>query len=347
MKYLFAGNFPKKRITGPKNSVTILAKSAPHNIQAKVVSLDEKSIFYYNDVKIEPFKFTDLSSFDIVVLSSYYNPKSIVIMIASIFYSKKVVISPRGSFSKYLKKSLMRTIYNLFFEYVLIKSIHVHYLCRGEFSNSIFCKKNHKYFFSSNVITNFEKPILKDKKDQVVIGYMGRFDYHHKGLDLLLEYIIENKNYIINNNIKFLLRGPNHKNTSSILKDIITKNNLNNIIKLGDPVEGKAKSTFFKEIDLFIQPSRYEGQPQAVLESMGYGIPVLISNGTNLQEDLLQNNTGYTMDCSADLIAAMEKYTELSSHELYNFRLKVYNFSINNYHVDNLKHFYHYTNHLI
>ena len=49
---------------------------------------------------------------------------------------------------------------------------------------------------------------------------------------------------------------------------------------------GKSKEQVLLDADVFIQTSRTEGLPTAVLEAMSYKIPVLITKGTGLYDDI-------------------------------------------------------------
>ena len=44
---------------------------------------------------------------------------------------------------------------------------------------------------------------------------------------------------------------------------------------------------------MFIQTSRFEGMPLGVLEACSYGLPCLVTEGTNLGKKLVENSAGW------------------------------------------------------
>ena len=64
-------------------------------------------------------------------------------------------------------------------------------------------------------------------------------------------------------------------------------------MKLLGPVYGNEKNDLIKKMNFLCLNSRNEGMPGVVLESLSYGVPVIISQETNLGEVITDFNAGY------------------------------------------------------
>ena len=112
--------------------------------------------------------------------------------------------------------------------------------------------------------------INKKEIDNKIYNFIcvGRI-HHQKGYDILINAI----KYIDNKNFRIKIYGWGDSKLLSSLENKINLENLNEFISF----EGRCKS--FREVvldvDALIIPSRYEGFPNVVLESLSYGIPVL------------------------------------------------------------------------
>jgi len=135
--------------------------------------------------------------------------------------------------------------------------------------------------------------------DQLVPVYIGRLDPEQKGLDLLIEAVRDLSRRCP---VRLLLAGPS--SGQPIVK----------LLHPGDPVTvlppafGDDKRCLLAAADLFASPSRWEGQPAAVLEAMAHGLPVLISGAAGLTHYVEDNDAGIVTETTPVAIAtALEK----------------------------------------
>ena len=131
---------------------------------------------------------------------------------------------------------------------------------------------------------------------------MGRIDKHHKGLDILLDAIkiLLYKGKI--NNFYLSLYGTGfEKDINWLLESIKTLPS--DVISYKGPVYGKEKDLVFKESNLFILTSRYEGMPMGVLEALSYGLPCILTPGTNFADEVDKQKAGWKVELSAKRIA--------------------------------------------
>lgn len=118
-----------------------------------------------------------------------------------------------------------------------------------------------------------------------VLGFVGRIDMYHKGLDLLLKAIAILKSETNGFIYKLFLIGPFHsKRDERSCFSLIKSLGLKDDVKSFGPKYGEEKLRYFLTCDVFVHPSRFEGMPMAVLEAMTLGRPCLVTPGSNMGE---------------------------------------------------------------
>lgn len=216
------------------------------------------------------------------------------------------IIVPHGSLSKkaikthffkFIKKAVAHV---LFFNSFINKSRAIQFLSKGEQSISYFKKKGIIIPNGIEIPSNFEK--MQNVKDQINITFIGRKDIKIKGLDLLLKAVNKAKNDLLSQKVKINIYGTNDKKADKFINNFIKRCDLQDVIKNNGPVFNEQKEAIFKKTDIFIQTSRTEGLPTAVLEAMSYQIPVLITKGTSIYEDVLMYQCGWVAETNVKSI---------------------------------------------
>jgi len=114
---------------------------------------------------------------------------------------------------------------------------------------------------------------LKKTKSYLNLLYLSRIESRKGIYDLLEAFdILENHSEKIINNYILNICGDGSEFES--LKKLVKSKRTTNINVEGY-VKGYQKEKAFREAHLFIFPSHGEGMPNAVLEAMGFGLPVL------------------------------------------------------------------------
>ena len=313
------GDVLKNKITGPKESLTNLSNSIERlGHEANIYSINSSDEFCYNGKLVKKISSLDVKKYDVLVFVGVYYPIYIPLILKSKLFNKMVVISPRSNLMvESIKYSLKKKIYLSFFKH-LIKSDIIHFLSDAERKNSI-CRYQ-KYIIAGNGV-NSEKIYISNKydhkspagEDEITIGYMGRLDIRHKGIDILFDAInllSSNVKHTLRTKYKFVFYGPaqNDFDVKEYIKDLP----VNIVVEYNSQplVTALEKKNFFSRIDYFIHSSRYEGLPQAVLESIANGIPVIVSQATNLSEEVLRHNLGFAYDSGS--VELCEVLTSLS-----------------------------------
>lgn len=147
--------------------------------------------------------------------------------------------------------------------------------------------------YASNVSINI-KPFSLSPQDYankftkfIKIGLIGSFNNRYKGIDtaFLAVKILRKKN------IKIHL----HILGSGSLKDeylkLATELNIQDSIYFdGSLAGGVAVNNWLKSLDIYIQPSRTEGLPRALIEAMSVGLPCIATNVGGIPELLDQDD---------------------------------------------------------
>lgn len=258
-------------------------------------------------------------NFDIKKLPEPFNNPDIVIF-HEVYYKEYLkigrnikkndipyIIVPHGCLTKFAqnKKRIKKIVANLLLFNKFIKNAKaVQFLSENE-------KQNTKFKFKSFIGTNgVEIPEIKKEefnKENVEFIYIGRIDVSIKGIDLMLQATCKQIDFIKKNKAKISLCGPNFNNYNMMVNEFICKNNLVKIIELNDAVYGIAKTKKLLSADIFIQTSRTEAMPMGILEALSYGIPCLVTRGTNLGELIEKYDAGWVAETNVESIAEKMK----------------------------------------
>ena len=225
------------------------------------------------------------------------------------------IIVPRGSLTKqalhnhaWFKK---RVAHLLYFNRFINKAAAIQYLTKQEASDSLghFCSS---FFIIPNGINS---PNIENKKfstGRINACFIGRLDIYHKGLDLLLDAITLIHGDLFNAHFFLNIYGP-RRYDYNIIASIIVERKLTDIVAIHDEVGGREKEEVLLNSDLFIMTSRFEGHPMGLIEALAYGIPCIVTPGTNMAEEIKINNAGWVCEGTPSAISLVLK--EIVSEE--------------------------------
>ncbi len=265
----------------------------------------ENQFEYTDDFKIsnlqEPF-----NKPDIIIFHQLYYPKFLKIAKEAKKLNIPYIIIPHGSMTREAQriKRLKKIAGNLvFFNKFMKGASAIQYLSDDEKSRTF---KNYPCFVSTNGIYMPAEQKGSFNEDKLVFSYIGRYDTHIKGLDLLVDAIKLKEELLRKNNCFFNLYGPQTEEYAqkiNSLKDLITEKGVSDLVFINGPVLDVEKKETLLNTDIFIQCSRTEGMPMGILESMSYGVPCLITKGTSLTGVLEKYDAGYSCETTAEGIA--------------------------------------------
>lgn len=206
------------------------------------------------------------------------------------------IICPRGGMTRQAlahkpwKKWLGR---RLFFDQFVAGASAIHFLRQGEYEHS--GDWGRPVIFAGNGVwppaeRNCAHP---GTGSQRVFMFLGRLHIRHKGLDALLQACHRCHNLLRQKNVQIRLVGPDVNGSRQILENFIKEHQLGDIATLVGPVRGEARTREYATADVFLHPSRWEGHPNAVLQALAHGLPVLITNETNMLADVVTAGAGW------------------------------------------------------
>lgn len=234
---------------------------------------------------------------DLVVFEGTYFIKNL--LFSYILHKRNIpyIIVPRSSLTvqaqnnnKWLKKRILNF---LAFRSFIRKALAIQYLTENEFKNSS-TKWNKHYFIVPNGIVLPEcSKLYFNKVDKISGLFIGRIDIYQKGLDLLVKACRRVQNELRADNIVIKLYGPSRDDEKSKLQDMLIQSNVDDIIELRDAISGKKKEEVILKSDFFIMTSRFEGHPMALIEALSYGLPCMVTQGTNMKKEICEYDAGW------------------------------------------------------
>lgn len=137
------------------------------------------------------------------------------------------------------------------------------------------------------------------------VGYVGRLDVYHKGLDILVRAIERLEADAPGLDVRFVLVGPYHRpEDERTLRAMHAALKRPERVLFPGPKHGDAKLEALAGFDAFIHTSRHEGMPAAILEAMAASKPCILTPGTNLQHIASEHGAGWSCEGDPASIAA-------------------------------------------
>lgn len=340
MNILYISKLWGHKWTGPNQSVPrqIKAQSNHDNVFwyniNKTINHDwDELIKYHNTIEYPKISMDSLpvpfNSPDLIVFQGVYSfPFNKIIFEA---WKRKIpyVIVTRGALPKSAQKNklIKKKIGNfLFFNKFIKKAAGIHYLTEREYIDSG-NKWNENHFVIPNGI-NVPNNIKKNHQNDFLKGvYIGRMDMYQKGLDMLMKVCIDLKSDFLKNNIKIELYGPDMNGAKKKISKIIEDNDLHNILSLHEGVFDREKEKILCESDFFIMTSRFEGHPMGLIEALSYGVPSLVTEGSNMAKEIENNLAGWTSESEVESIKKSFKNLLSDKNNLKKFSENAYNLS--------------------
>lgn len=207
--------------------------------------------------------------------------------------NRRFIFTPHGSYNRiaWRKSRMSKMLYFRFFERKMLqRSSIVHVLGKSESEGLNYLLKG---LDVQRVPYGFELgesfPIsTENNTSNYIIGFCGRIDVYTKGLDVLLDafsrFVEENAEAIL----WIIGDGPERE----ALEQKALSLGISGKVKFFGSKYGQEKDELLSQLQLFVHPSRNEGLPTAVLEAASFGVPCLVSEATNLGDEIRKANAG-------------------------------------------------------
>jgi glycosyltransferase involved in cell wall biosynthesis len=263
-------------------------------------------VYYFKDYKgkinnlPKPFNKPDLVVFHEIYRLQFVNLSKYLVK-----NNVPYIITPHGSLTETVQnqsKIKKVTANLLLFNNYIKGATALHYLSDSEQEQSSQYTGLPNYVRSNGI--EIRGKIKNDfSKDSLNIIYVGRLDFKIKGIDRILKTAIKIREHMIQGNIHITLAGTCTNKNFKMMKSMIDKYDLSSVISVRDAVFGNDKIHEITSKDCFIQLSRTEGLPLAIMEAMDIGMPCIVTKGTTFYDIAKSHNAGIPVSDYTDEIA--------------------------------------------
>lgn len=238
---------------------------------------------------------------DLIILHSFYYTEYNSVVKSIVKRKIPYMIEPHGSFGKNaMQKSKLKKIIanNTIFRNQIKKAKGFIFLNANEMQDSIYRSRYDVVIPNGIDISNIGYRIIPEKQHSFY--FIGRYDVVHKGLDILLDALalLDKENY----HLKVVFWGNGSEHDIKYIKSRISSF-MNMEVQCSGPLYGKEKDDTLEQIGPMLLTSRYEGFPMTILEAWAYGNPCVVTPGTNMAGEIVENNLGWTTSLDAHSIA--------------------------------------------
>ncbi len=314
MNILYVSALEGGKYTGPTYSVPskIKAQQEFDNIYwVNLSNIENAKLFpkeFYHYIPWNKFKFEILpepfNKPDLVIFEELFKTEFCLATRRAEALGIPYIVVPRCQMTeKYIKnKHLKKVVASaLLFKRIAKKAVSVQFLTEQE-------KEDSKEFYSgkSFIMPNgikIQEECAQIGTEPVVGTFIGRYSVWQKGLDLLFEAVEKEKDLLKQHNIIFKLYGPDERTGSSeTIREMVMEKGLDELVSVNGPVFDEDKKNALLNSSFFVHTSRFEGMPMSVLDALSYGLPCLVTQGSNVREVIEDNDAGWGADNSVESI---------------------------------------------
>ncbi len=243
---------------------------------------------------------------DLVVFEGFYafHPKPTILRV--LFSGIPYIIEPHCALTTgdQGKKALKKRICNaLFYRRFARGAAAIHYLSEKERDESG-RKWNSNSFIEPNGIDLPET--LPDRASWQAsvpeIVYIGRIEPYQKGLDVLLDALVLLARRDGRPRFHLSIYGNSVNGSSETMEKRLEVEGLADSVAVHGPVYGGEKDRILRAADFFLLTSRYEGMPMGLLEACAYGLPSIVTPGTNMAEAIRGEGAGWVCDLAPESV---------------------------------------------
>ena len=123
--------------------------------------------------------------------------------------------------------------------------------------------------------------------------YIGRIDIYQKGFDILLEAMNRVQDHLRKSGFHLKAFGPDREDAYSSIVKLIESYGISDLISFHDAVFKEEKTEQLRNADIFVMSSRFEGMPMGLIEALSFGLPCLVTKGTNLSDKIKEFDAGW------------------------------------------------------
>jgi glycosyltransferase involved in cell wall biosynthesis len=178
----------------------------------------------------------------------------------------------------------------------------------------------------SGINEDFVKSRALRKASGFNLLFLSRIEITKGVYEAIDTYEILKKKY---NHISMTIAGDGFELDN--IKSYINQHNLTDISIVGF-VEKKVKAEIYRKADIFIFPSYFEGMPNALLEAMSFGLPVITRPVGGVRDFFVHEKNGYITESKDPVVFADFVEKLLINHNLYEeISVHNYHYAMNNF----------------
>lgn len=259
---------------------------------------------------------TEFGTPELVNFHSVYGPFQVALARRCRQLGWPYIVTPRGgmtSLAQNIKRTKKRIVNLLCFRSYVEHATAIHALSPGEGEEIQTLFKVKKVIIVPNGVEDYLLQVSKklsaadlgdfSRECDLMLGFVGRIDVYIKGLDLLLDAFVELKSQSSRPRCRLFIVGPFFtKRDLNYVLSVIRVSGLRDTVKLLGPKYGQEKWSYFLACDVYVQTSRSEGMPMAVLEAMALGCPCLVTPGTRVS-NMVREGGGWECEPNPKSIA--------------------------------------------
>lgn len=239
---------------------------------------------------------------DLLVLHEGWVPSNIVAAAAACRARVPYLVMPHGVYeaewTKYVKPP--RGLRRRFERRVLERAAAIHVFFDSEIADIATLAPGATFMA---VPTGFDVPSERWRGGGGYLGWVGRVDPVHKGLDLLvgaLAHLPPGERPMLR------IHGYDYKGGTARLQQVIEGRRVGKWVRLEGVIAGAEKTRFLQQADGYVHPSRWECHSIALLENLALGVPCLVSNAIHIAHTLARSGAAVLSQLSeAGLAAAL------------------------------------------
>lgn len=229
----------------------------------------------------------------------------------------RMVLSPHGDYSeiKLRSLSLLRKAYYYLFERPVIRLASlVHLLGPTEVNGYNFLMNEATPFvcLPNGVANGYQAPANSNqiRQDPFIVTFSGELSIISKGLDLLIDAFT--KFYLdVATPVELWIIGEG--NDLDALKMLVDKAGIESRVKFLGKIPRKRREEIFQKTSVFICPTRNGNCSDHSLEAAAIGVPMIVSEETNLGTFVRQYEAGWCLHRNT------EEHVRHALHEAYVF----------------------------
>ena len=220
------------------------------------------------------------------------------------------------------KKTFKKRICNaVFYNRFAQGAAAIHYLTEKERDESGEKWNRNSFIEPNGIEVPKERPHRESWHGDVPeIVFVGRVEPYQKGLDVLLESLTPLNARADLPRFHLSIYGNSVNGFSNEMEKKLQAAGLSDVVAIRGPVYGDAKDAVLRAADIFLLTSRYEGMPMGLLEACAYGLPCVVTPGTNMSDVILAEGAGWVCDLSPESVreaivvaaSSAEAYAEMA-----------------------------------